>query len=275
MQTSSLQSIVNTTTFKDFHIPNSALCKSLEYHTHGENPIQNAVILQKKEPAAEKESGLKKILPLAFSAMGAFLSLAIINKCRGGKLNREILKNGKMLDKLRELGGYFETDSVKEILFTAGGALTGGLSGGFISDKNKENRKEKVKNSVFEMVNITVPTLFVVGMEKILGSFKNMKMNPAIKKALPIVLGVGLGAPAAAKISGAINKKAFKEDNSKQRHFRPKDYLVHIDDIVTAFALARLPFLKAIPFDKILTFIYIHCGYEAGSADTKGHGHHH
>ncbi len=305
MQAISLQSILSTSTFKDFDIPNSALCRSLEPHSHQGIPSGGTYLDLKTQgslpenspknlpetlnisapipsyktplnsPQKEERGSLKKILPLAGAVIGAVLPIIYLNKTKGKSLNTDILKNGKAFDKLKEAGEYFEIDGIKEILSTAGGAIAGGLLGGLISDRNRENRKEKVKNAIFEMVNITVPTLFVVGAEKLLNSFKNVKINPALKKALPIALGVGLGAPVASKISGAINKKAFKEDKSKQRHFRPKDYLVHIDDIVTTFALAKLPFLKAIPFDKILSLIYIHCGFEAGSADTKGHGHHH
>ena len=303
MQAVSLQSIVKTTTFKDFDIPNSALCRSLEPHMHGGIPGGSALLnangpenkevftpsyvqapqiskmptaeAKNKEEKEGEKGGPKKILPLLGAIAGTILPVVILNKAKGKNLNTEVLKNGKMLEKLKEVGEYFEIEGVKGILSTAGGAIAGGLLGGVISDKDKENRKAKVKNAVFEMVNITVPTLFVVGTGKFLESAKSLKMNPALKKILPVALGVGLWAPVASKISGAINKKTFKEDKTKQRHFRPKDYIVHIDDIVTALALAKIPFLSAVPFDKILALIYILCGFEAGSSNAKGHGHGH
>lgn len=271
MQVSALQSVINTNTFKDFHIPNSALCQSLQYHTHT-GSFESGALQQQHFEESKKKNGFKKILPLAGAVIGTVLPLIILNKTKGKTLNANVLRNGKVLEKMKEVGEYFEIDGVKEILSTAGGAIAGGLLGGVISDKDKENRKAKIKNSVFEMVNITVPTLFVAGAGKLL---KSAKMNPALKKVLPIALGVGLGVPVASKISGAINKKAFKEDKTKQRHFSPKDYIVHIDDIVSAFALSKVPLLSTIPFDKILALIYIHCGYEAGSSDVKDHGCHH
>lgn len=263
METSSIQNVVSNTLFKDF--------KPADFQ---QKAFNSAATL----PAAhdtEKKSGVP---PLLGTIAGTVLAAALVNKLTGKNLNTGVLKNGKIKEKLSEIGRYFEIDSTAKALSTAGGAILGGLAGGFLGDKNKKNRKEKVKNAVFEMTNIAVPTLLVMGAQSLLNAVtKNIKTNKIVQKALPIAFGVGLGVPIASKVSGLMNKKIFKEDNTKQRKFSPKDYIVHIDDIVTALAISKIPFLEQIQFDKILALIYMHCGFEAGRADAEGHhhGHHH
>ncbi len=266
MQTTSLQNIVNTYTFRDFHTPNSALCKSLANHSHKEN-------FSAAETEYVKKAGkFKNAAPLLGAVIGAVLPIVLLNKVSGKKLDFKAIKDMSALDKLKEIGEYFEIDSVKKILSTAAGAIAGGLAGGLTADTNKENRKEKIKEAVFEMTNITVPTLCTAGILKILES---KGLNKGFGKALPVVLGLSIGVPLAAKISGIAGKKIFKEDDSEQRKFKPSDLLVHTDDIVAVLALSKIPFFQKIQLDKVLALIYAKCGYEAGSKDEHSKGHHH
>ena len=149
MQVSSLQSILNTNTFKDFHTPNSAVCSTLGVHSHLNNIENKAADVVRAEKPAEK-NGIKKILPLAGAVIGTLLPLVILNNFKGKNLNMKILKDAALLEKLKEIGEYFEIEGAKEILLTAGGAIAGGLFGGVIYDKNKENRKEKVYRNSFK-----------------------------------------------------------------------------------------------------------------------------
>ncbi len=75
-----------------------------------------------------------------------------------------------------------------KILSTAAGAISGGLLGGCIIDKNKEDRKKRLKRSCFEMTNITVPTLLVAGILKFMQS---KKLDKGIGKFAPVILGLG------------------------------------------------------------------------------------
>lgn len=273
MQVSSLQSILNTNTFKDFHTPNSAVCSTLGVHSHLNNIENKAADVVRAEKSSRK-NGIKKILPLAGAVIGTLLPLVILNNFKGKSLNMKILKDAALLEKLKEIGEYFEIEGAKEILLTAGGAIAGGLSGGVIFDKNKENRKEKVKEAVFEMTNIAVPTLIAAGTLDLL---KSKKLDKGLFKFAPFVLGLGAGIPLASKVSGFISKKIFKEDKDGIRKFHPKDFLVHADDMVEMLVLLKIPFAKQLHIDKLLALIYAKCGYETGIKDTdnKGHGHHH
>lgn len=266
MQTYFLQNITNITPFRDFHTPDSVVCKNFNKHTHN-----------KPSDTPQKEynkNNTKKLFPLVGAILGTLLPIVILNKAGKKHIDTSILKNGKMLDKLKEIGEYFEIDSVKKILSTAAGAIMGGITGGFIADKNKENRKEKLKEGTFEMTNITVPTIFVAGISKLL---ENKNLPTIMKKIAPVVAGLGIGVPVASKISGMISQKAFKEDENNVRKFKPKDLLVHSDDMIAVLALSKISILQKLQIDKIIGMIYAKCGYEAGTADehTKGHGHHH
>lgn len=267
MEVNSINSTIATNTFKDFRMPknNSTPIKS-------ENPNQSVHI---EHHHKEDKGFMKKAVPLAGAVLGTVLPIIILNKTQGKKLNGEILKTGGVVDKLKEIGEYFEIDSVPKILSTAGGAMAGGLLGGCIVDKDKESRMEKVKEGTFEMTNITIPTLLVAGTMKFMQS---KKLDKGIGKFAPVVIGLGAGIPIAQKISNVISKKIFN-DKGEERKFKPTDLLVHTDDLIEMLVLLKIPFVKQLHIDKVLALIYAKCGYETGTKDvfnkSEGHHHHH
>lgn len=270
MQVNSLQNIVSTNTFKDFHIPKN---KGNENHKNIQPHTPKNDINKEEHHHHNNKSVLKKAVPLAGAVIGTILPLILFNKAQGKALNKEVLKSGGVIDKLKEIGEYFEIDGVPKILSTAGGAVLGGLIGGCAVDKNKEDRIEKVKEGLFEMTNITVPTLLVSGGVKFMQS---KKLDKGIGKFAPVIVGLGAGIPIAQKISNTISKKIFK-DKGKERKFKPADLLVHSDDLIEMLVLMKVPFVKKLQIDKILALIYAKCGYETGTKDihNKGTGHHH
>ena len=124
------------------------------------------------------------------------------------------------------------------------------------------------------MTNITVPTLLVAGILKFMQS---KKLDKGIGKFAPVILGLGAGIPIANKISNTVSKKIFKDDKGEERKFKPKDLLVHSDDLIEMLVLLKIPFVKQLQIDKILALIYAKCGYETGTKDmhNKSTGHHH
>lgn len=259
---------INSNTFKDFQMPGyNAVPANIEKN------IENQNASFKHKHNEDKKPSFKKAVPLAGAILGTVLPLVIFNKVKGKHLNKDILKTGGIVDKLKETGEYFEIDGVPKILSTAGGAILGGLAGGCIVDKNKEDRKEKVKEGLFEMTNITIPTLLVAGTMKFMQS---KKLDKGIGKFAPVILGLGAGIPVAQKISNTISKTIFK-DKGEERKFKPTDLLVHSDDLIEMLVLLKIPFVKQLQIDKILALIYAKCGYETGTKDSinKSDGHHH
>jgi len=274
MQVSSLENALSTTTFKDFDIKGSVLCKNLPAHSHPDTaPIKKQPPQILKEEKEHKDKLSKKIAPLIGAAAGTVLPVIFLNRLKGKSLNTDILKNGKFLEKLKELGEYFEIENVRDILATAGGAVAGGLIGGFITDKDKESRKEKVKEGVFEITNIAVPTLIASGALELM---KSKGLNKGFLKFIPFIAGLGAGIPLGEKISNTISKHLFK-DEKEPRKFKPADLLVHTDDIAEMLVLLKIPFAKKLQIDKLLALIYAKCGFEAGSKDkeNKASGHCH
>lgn len=60
------------------------------------------------------------------------------------------------------------------------------------------------------------------------------------------------------------NKLFDPKDLEPDRKLKLKDGIANIDDVVGILVLAKIPFLKNIPFDRALPFIYTYCGYKAG-----------
>lgn len=148
---------------------------------------------------------------------------------------------------------------LKEMLFISLGSVLGGFAGGIIDDKGK-NTKNKIKEGIFQYLNIALPTCFAAGLLALTHKTKNCNNNTG--KIAAILTGVLGGIPIAAFTSNKINNSIF--GNETNRKIRFKDCLIHVDDLVSAVVLAKVPFLDKLHVDKILPFIYATCGYETG-----------
>lgn len=154
---------------------------------------------------------------------------------------------------------------LKEMLFTSLGSITGGLTGGLLFSKNKKNedKKAKVKESVFQFTNIAIPTSIVAGLLKLTEKSKNLK--GVVPKIAAVVAGIGGGMPLAACISNNINNHIVDKDSPCKRKLCLKDCFVHVDDLIGALVLAKVPLVDKLHVDKILPAIYGLCGYGAGT----------
>ena len=97
------------------------------------------------------------------------------------------------------------------------------------------------------------------------------KFNETASKILSPIIGIGIGMPLAQKTSEKISKKAFGDDAQKmpERKIKIKDYLVHVDDLLTLLIVTGSKFATAIQADKILPLIYAYCGYESGTKSSN------
>jgi hypothetical protein len=194
----------------------------------------------------EEKTGFN--LPVAAATIiGTLLPVLIIKKYQGKKLFKI------------EYG-------LKEMLFASFGSILGGLSGGILFNKD-EDRKTKVKELVFQFVNIAVPTGIIAGILKLTDKSRNFK--GAMPKIASVIVGIGGGMPLAAFISNSINNHIIDKDNPCKRKLCLKDCLVHVDDLVGALVLAKIPFVDKLHVDKILPLLYGLCGYEAGTKKAE------
>ena len=133
----------------------------------------------------------------------------------------------------------------KDVLLIGAGSVLGGLTGGLIADKNKENVKPKLReasqqffgNTLFPIVSSTLANNALdksgFKLPQINSNSKWAKVANTILGAAPKVVvtvgslvgGMGLGNI----VMNAVNNKIFKED--VKNSVAPEDMLVHSDDI--------------------------------------------
>lgn len=183
-------------------------------------------------------------------------------------------KKGNPAIKLRNL--VYEE---KDVLLIGAGAVLGGLTGGYLADKDGKNKKAKLREASQQFFgNIACPVgLLAVG-NKLLDKtkFKLPKINSSSKTAnlintvlsvLPKVVvtvaslvgGMELGN----KIMNNVNNKIFKED--VKHNVKAEDYLVHADDIcLTANMLLKDARSISALTSKVLPLTFVLAGSKTG-----------
>ena len=146
----------------------------------------------------------------------------------------------------------------KEMLLMTGSSIIGGTIAGMFNE-NRETRKNKFKEGVFQFLNATLPTIGVASGLKLCARQKNFDCAPY--KILSVMAGIAVGMFSALKLSNFIFDP---KDEKPDRKFSPKDCLSSIDDTIGALALAKFPLTNAIQLNKALPLIYGYCGYRAG-----------
>lgn len=151
-----------------------------------------------------------------------------------------------------------------KVMGLATSTTLGGLLGGVFSD-HKSKRKAKVKEAIHQFIgNILVP-ISIVGTA--VGAIEK-KQYPRAKEILlsgiASIVGVVTGVVSGNYIAGKINEKIFKEND--KRHLGPKDFGIHIDDIMTLVALTANGDKIQSFIGKALPVIFLLCGYEAGTS---------
>ncbi len=224
-------------------------------------------------PQHEKEENphLKKaVLGAAF--LGAVVPV-IISNIKKGKLNilKDTFKNetSGFKDKFKSCFEMFEIENVGEIFASNACAVGLGTLTGAKLSKTSEEKNARYKEGTFEFLNGTIPTLLTGGIEKF--SKETGKIKTVPQKAVAIAASVLGGMFIANKASNKINEKVFDKDKEikEKRNFRPADCLVHADDLLGLFVLAKVPFAKFIQADKILPLLYTRAGFEAGTKRAK------
>jgi hypothetical protein len=237
---------------------------------------QDKVVLEKKiEEIVDKKVEEK----LAKKEKNGFSPLVLLGSLAGTAASVFLIKHispakpvaGNMFKKI---GSIFENTGLKEMLLMGAGSILGGLGAGVIFDK-KENRKEKVKESIYQFNNIALPACLVAGLQALALSQKSLTKLDKEKNAVlnwkgklgTVAAAVGAGIPLAAVISNTINNHLIDKDNPNKRKIRLKDCLVHIDDIMGATVLSSQNGLIKTAVASMLPLIYTSCGYEAGNKD--------
>ena len=169
--------------------------------------------------------------------------------------------------------------SEKDVLLIGAGSVLGGLTGGYLADKNKKNKKAKLREASQQFFgNIACPVgLLAVGnklldktkfkLPKINSSSKPAQIVNAVTSVLPkvvvtvasLVVGMELGN----KIMNNVNNKIFKEE--VKHDVKAEDYLVHADDIcLTANMLLKDARSISALTSKVLPLTFVLAGSKTG-----------
>lgn len=133
----------------------------------------------------------------------------------------------------------------KDVLLISAGSILGGLTGGLIADKNKENVKPKLREASQQFVGNTLFPIASLSfankaldksgfkLPQINSTSKVAKMaNVALAAAPKVVVTLASligGMQVGNKLMNAVNNKIYKED--VKHSIAPEDMLVHSDDI--------------------------------------------
>lgn len=136
----------------------------------------------------------------------------------------------------------------RDVLLLATGSVAGGLAGGLIADKNKENVKPKLREATQQLIGSTfIPVaLLTTSMEmldktkfqlpKLKSNSKPAKVVNAVLNVLPRVAltfaSLFGGAQIGNKVVNDFNNIVFKEH--VKHDVKPEDMLVHSDDLCLA-----------------------------------------
>jgi len=200
-------------------------------------PINNAQILHtgaKKVPAfghggesfwKSDYNTTQKLIVGATTALGVVGSLAILAKTKGYSL------------KPKSFWQYFKKTDIlfKEVVAMGVGTCLGGLAGGYLIDKNPENRKAKRREAVMQIGNISIP-IAAVALNDLICEKAKLNINTVKGKIIKsttslgaIVAGIYLANFAMNKLSNFI----FKE-SSNERDVKGTDLFPHIDDVLAS-----------------------------------------
>lgn len=180
----------------------------------------------------------EKYIVAGTTALGVIAGMACNAKYNGYSLNpKRMFKNVS--------NSYFAKHKFDDgpVISIGAGSCLGGLLGGFIIDKDKENRKAKLRETLLQMTNISLPIIFTVQATKWghkLGNKYWDKNRPkkleTFRTKIPEII-FGLGGLIAGVYTGnvtanKVNEKLFKQ--GKGRPVQVTDFSAHLDDFCVA-----------------------------------------
>lgn len=178
----------------------------------------------------------EKSIIAASSAIGVLAGLAILAKGAKYSLNPK-----KMFKNFKGSYMYKAPYDEKEIITMGAGSCIGGLAAGCALDKDKNNRKAKLQETLLQIANVSVPIIFVTrfakGGQKFGKKFLEKNANKEtfrtkIPQAIGGTIGLFSGVWASNILANKINEKIFNK--GKGRPVKLSDFSAHVDDFCSA-----------------------------------------
>lgn len=166
-----------------------------------------------------------KLIVAGTTALGVVGSLAVLAKTQKHSLKPKSFFN------------FLKTTPIKckEVISMGIGTCVGGLAGGYLIDKNSENRKAKRREAVMQIGNISIPILTVDLADKLCEKFKvsnkttKGKAVRAVSSLGAIIAGIYIANFAMNKLSNAIF-----HNKSEERGVKGTDLFPHVDDLLAS-----------------------------------------
>lgn len=200
-------------------------------------------------------SSKDKLTVAGTTAIGVFSSLAILAKIQGHSL------------KPNEFGKYLKNADflLKEIIAMGIGTCLGGLAGGYIIDKNPENRKAKRREAVMQIGNISIPIATVAATNALIDKIglKNKtakNIASSVGSLGAILAGVYLANFVMNKVSNAIF-----HNNSEARSVKTSDLSPHLDDVLASAKYVAPESTIVHNISRIVPFALMVAGNEIGN----------
>lgn len=188
------------------------------------------------------------------TAIGIATSLALLSKSAGYSL-----KPSKMFKNIKNSFLANVDFEAKEVISIGAGSCLGGLIGGYLIDKNPQNRQSKKREAIMQMGNISIPIISVTAFSK-LGSKLN-KTAEGIAAILGLLAGVHFANFVMNKVSNAIfNNK------TEERGVKATDFSAHVDDmLVAANCISKNKYVHRLA--RIVPAALIIPGFEVGTKE--------
>ena len=197
-----------------------------------------------------------KCIVAGTTALGVTGSLLALAKYRGHKLNPKSFMN------------YLKnTDFLcKEIVTMGIGTCLGGLAGGYLIDKDKQNRKAKLREAVMQIGNISIPIAIVDLADKLCNYAKvsdktaKGKATRIIASITAIISGIYLANATMNKLSNYIFK-----NKSQERDVQATDLSPHLDDVLASAKYVAKDSQVVHYVQRIIPFALMVAGNEIGN----------
>lgn len=167
----------------------------------------------------------EKSVIAATTALGVAASCACLAKGAGYSLNPT-----KMFNNVKNSWFAKTKFLAKEVISIGAGTCLGGLMGGYIIDKDPQNRKAKQREAVMQMGNISIPILTVAGFDKI------TQNKGKFLQAAGMLSGVYVGVNIANFLMNKLSNIIFS--NKNERGVKLIDFSAHVDDILAGASYA-------------------------------------
>lgn len=172
---------------------------------------------EKKSPYSKKD----KLIIAGMTTLGTAASCAILAKRAGYSLNpSKMFKNIKNSYLAKVV--YHD----EEVIPIGIGSALGGLAGGYMVDKNPENRRAKRRETLMQIGNVSIPILTVDFLSK------KCKKYGKVAQACGAIGGIIGGVYLANFAMNKLNDLLFR--SKTDRGIKATDFSAHLDDTVVA-----------------------------------------